>query len=173
MAKIDSAPVPIEEAVGRPGASVADDLHDFIKRTETLLQAHPAMSAVWPMFGVFRDHVMLRALQTSATNKIAALEATLAKLRIDAEGYRLKLELTVIQRDQLDDFTKIQEATLDAQSVLLRDAVERAANFLAFIQGEYGVRLSAEDRDDHNVAKFLELADARIDALHPKKETAL
>ncbi len=36
-----------------------------------------------------------------------------------------------------------------------------AANFWAFLQGEHGVRLSAEDREDHNVAKFLALIEER------------
>jgi hypothetical protein len=50
----------------------------------------------------------------------------------------------------------------------LCELTTRAENFWAFIQGEYGVRLSSADQDDHNVYEFfsaLEDANAALAAL--------
>lgn len=56
----------------------------------------------------------------------------------------------------------------EAQAVeALRELATRAENFWAFLQGEYGVKLSAEDQEDHNVAGFfaaLETANTALSA---------
>lgn len=49
----------------------------------------------------------------------------------------------------------------------LRNLTARAENFWAFLQGEYGVRLSSESQEDHNVSGFfdeLEKANAFLSA---------
>lgn len=50
----------------------------------------------------------------------------------------------------------------------LAEITTRTENFWAFIQGEYGVKLSSEDQDDHNVYEFfsaLETASTILSAL--------
>jgi len=85
----DSAPVPIEEAVGSPdplmhmgaitgGPSVADDLRDLSRRVGDLLLGHMALPAASTMWSAFRDHLECRAANIDAMHRIASLDATLA-----------------------------------------------------------------------------------------------
>jgi hypothetical protein len=56
------------------------------------------------------------------------------------------------------------ERELAERHKALRELGIRAENFWAFLQGEYGVKLSAEDQEDHNVHGFFSAVEAALAA---------
>lgn len=61
-----------------------------------------------------------------------------------------------------DENKRLREALAEVQTA--------SRKFWEFIQGEYGVRLSTEDRHDHNVTRFFESLDSTRTAAEAAKE---